>query len=94
MRLSIIFTSQMKRDYKRMERRGKDMRLLSDILDKLACGERLERRHNDHKLKGSLKDVRECHIEPDWLLVYKVDQRRLILTALATGTHDDVLNTQ
>ena len=90
--LQISFTRRMKRDVKRMKRRGKDLNKLTDILDRLARREALEEKHRDHQLSGSLSDFRECHIEPDWLLMYQIQEDILILTATATGTHSDLLD--
>lgn len=90
--LKIMFTNRMKRDVKRMKRRGKDMDKLTDILDMLARQEPLPRRNRDHALTGNLSDFRECHIEPDWLLMYQVFEDVLILSATATGTHAELLD--
>ena len=88
---SIVYTSRMKRDTKLMQKRGKDMSKLVDVLSILASGKPLPRRHKDHSLSGNLKDFRECHIEPDWLLLYQIFEDKLILSATATGTHADLL---
>ncbi|MBR1559824.1 MAG: type II toxin-antitoxin system YafQ family toxin [Clostridia bacterium] len=90
--LRIEFTRRMKRDAKRMQRRGKDMGKLTAILDRLARREALDERHRDHQLSGALADFRECHIEPDWLLMYQVHEDVLILSATATGTHADLFD--
>ncbi len=74
-----------------MRRRGKDLRKLTEVLDILARGEQLPARNKDHQLTGNLRDFRECHIEPDWLLIYQVHDDILVLTATATGTHADLL---
>ncbi|MBQ1616158.1 MAG: type II toxin-antitoxin system YafQ family toxin, partial [Ruminococcus sp.] len=68
----IEFTNEMKRNVKLMRRRGKDLRKLTEVLDILARGEQLPARNKDHQLTGNLRDFRECHIEPDWLLIYQV----------------------
>lgn len=81
----------MKRNVKLMRRRGKDLRKLTEVLDILARGEQLPARNKDHQLTGNLRDFRECHIEPDWLLIYQVHDDILVLTATATGTHADLL---
>ena len=86
----IIFTNEMKRNVKLMRKRGKNMAKLTEILDILANGQPLSPKHNDHALTGNLKDFRECHIEPDWLLIYQLHDDILILTATATGTHADL----
>lgn len=87
----IDFTNEMKRNVKLMRRRGKDLRKLTEVLDILARGEQLPARNKDHQLTGNLRDFRECHIEPDWLLIYQVHDDILVLTATATGTHADLL---
>ena len=88
--LKIMFTARMKRDVKRMKRRGKDLGKLTDVLDALARREALPERNRDHALTGSLADFRECHIEPDWLLLYQIYEDVLILSATAAGSHADL----
>lgn len=80
----------MKRDAKLMQKRGKDMNKLVEVLKLLASGKSLPEKFRDHQLTGSLKDFRECHIEPDWLLMYQIFKEELILSATATGTHSDL----
>lgn len=82
----------MKHDARLMKKRGKDMSKLVVVLDLLASGNPLPENYKDHQLSGSLKDFRECHIEPDWLLMYQVFEGELILSATATGTHADLFN--
>ena len=86
----IEFTNEMKQNVKLMRKRGKDISKLTDILNKLASGQSLPQKNDDHQLTGNLKDFRECHIEPDWLLMYQIHDDVLILTATATGTHSDL----
>ena len=88
--LRIFYTTKMKKDAKRMQRRGKDMSKLSSVLTALASGGPLPARHRDHALSGTRAGFRECHIEPDWLLVYRIEEDLLILTATETGTHADL----
>lgn len=88
----IVYTSRMKRDAKLMQKRGKDMNKLVQVLDILSSGEPLPAKYRDHQLFGTLKDFRECHIEPDWLLIYQYFNDEIILSALATGTHSDLFN--
>jgi len=90
--LDIEFTAKMKRGAKRMRKRGKDMDKLTVVIDMLAAREALPVKHNDHQLKGSMNDFRECHIEFDWLLLYQVIEDKLILSCTDTGTHDDLFN--
>ena len=83
-----VRTSQFNRDIKLAEKRGKKMRLLKEIMTKLVNEELLESKHRDHKLTGNYKDHRECHIEPDWLLIYRVCSKEIIFER--TGTHSDL----
>lgn len=89
MALRLVPTAQFKKDYKRAKKRGLDMTALQLVLDKLCAGEPLGERHRDHALVGTYAGFRECHIRPDWLLVYAIDVDRLILIASRTGTHSD-----
>lgn len=88
--LTIYFTAKMRRDVKRMRRRGCDMAKLEAVLDALAACKALPPRFRDHALAEERSGFRECHIEPDWLLVYRVDGERFILVATETGTHADL----
>ena len=87
----IIFTNKMKRDVKLMEKRGKDMSKLFAILKLLASGTSMPPKYHDHQLGGKLNSFRECHIEGDWLLMYRIYENKLVLSATATGTHSDLL---
>ena len=73
-----------------MRRRGKDISKLETVLEILLSGSELPDKYKDHQLTGSLKDFRECHIEPDWLLMYQIFKGELILSATATGSHADL----
>jgi addiction module toxin, relE/stbE family len=88
--LHLETTSQFRKDYKLMKKRGLNLRLLEDVLNKLIREEPLETRHRDHALTGNYRGLRECHIQPDWLLIYAIDKGRLILTASRTGSHADL----
>ena len=88
--LHLETTSQFRKDYKLMKKRGLNLRLLEDVLNKLIREEQLETRHRDHALTGNYRGLRECHIQPDWLLIYAIDKGRLILTASRTGSHADL----
>ena len=87
---TIYFTKKMKKDLKLMKKRGKDISMLTDVLDILSCGQKLAERYREHQLSGDKTDFRECHIEPDWLLIYRIEKDKLILTATETGTHADL----
>ena len=73
-----------------MQKCGKDMTKLVTVLDLLASGEPMPPKYKDHQLTGKLHDFRECHIEPDWLLMYQIFDNELILSATATGSHADL----
>ena len=80
----------MKKDAKLMQKRGKNMKKLVNVLELLASGKTLPSKYKDHQLTGNLSDFRECHIEPDWLLIYQIFENELILSATATGSHSDL----
>jgi mRNA interferase YafQ len=81
-------TSQFKKDVKRTKKRGKNLDKLKKVIEKLVEGKELESRYHDHILQGKYSSVRECHIEPDWLLLYQLSKTSLIL--IRTGTHTDL----
>lgn len=89
---TVKFTSQFKKEAKRAQRQGKDISLLKAAIAALASGEALPAKLRDHALTGNLKGCRECHIEPDWLLVYKIDAGILILTLMRTGSHSELFS--
>lgn len=86
----IVYTNRMKKDAKLMKKRGKDMSKLINVLSLLASGTQLPLQYRDHQLTGNLQDFRECHIEPDWLLMYQIHDDILVLSATATGSHADL----
>lgn len=83
-------TKQFRSDAKLMIRRGKDIELLLAIVEKLKHGSELPEKNKDHALSGNYSGFRECHIEPDWLLVYRANAKTIILTLLRTGSHSDL----
>ncbi|MGN9017905.1 type II toxin-antitoxin system YafQ family toxin [Lachnospiraceae bacterium HCP1S3_C3] len=85
-------TTQFKKDYKLAKRRELDISLLKDIVTKLANGEPLDPKYKDHSLSGNWTGHRECHIQPDWLLIYRYEENVLILTLTRTGTHSGLFN--
>lgn len=85
-------TSQFKRDYKLAIKRGLDIGLLEDAIRIIATGQSLPDNYNDHQLTGNWKGYHECHIEPDWLLIYRIEKNVLVLTLSRTGTHSDLFN--
>lgn len=83
-------TSKFKQDLKTAKKRGYDLSLLQDVLETLASGEPLPEKYRDHNLLGNYKGCRECHITPDWLLIYEVSESQLILYLTRTGSHSDL----
>jgi len=86
--LKPVYTHQFEKDLKRMLRRGKDAEKLKSLICLLINQTPLDQKYKDHPLKGIFKERRECHIEPDWLLIYKIDIQQIILER--TGTHSDL----
>lgn len=86
--MRLLTTKRFERDLRRCRRRNKDLEKLWFVVDRLLSGEPLEPRHRAHRLSGEWSRSRECHLEPDWLLVWHVDDNALILTR--TGTHSDL----
>ncbi|MCL2322920.1 MAG: type II toxin-antitoxin system YafQ family toxin [Oscillospiraceae bacterium] len=78
-----------KKDYKTAIKRGYNITLLHDVIEILANETTIPEKYNDHALKGKYKGYRECHIAPDWLLIYKIDKGILVLALTRTGTHSD-----
>ena len=92
MKYTVKFTSQFKKDYKNAIKRHLPIELLDEIIKALANGEVLPEKNRDHPLSGNWKGHRECHIQPDWLLIYRIEDDILILTLSATGTHSDLFD--
>lgn len=90
MKYDLLLTGKFKKGLKLAKKRGLDIKLLEDIVDKLQNGIPLEEKHRDHELKGKFKGFRECHIQPDWLLMYLIEDDVLVLTLVDTGTHSDM----
>lgn len=88
--LTLETTSSFRRDYKRIKKRGYNLTLLQDVIDTLLNEQVLAPKFRDHSLSGDYIGFRECHIEPDWLFVYKIDNQKLVLVASRTGTHSDL----
>ena len=89
MNYTVTFTSQFKKDYKLAKKQNKNINKLFDVIDVLASGKSLEAKFADHFLTGKLTGFRECHIEPDWLLLYNYRQSNLILYRL--GSHSELI---
>lgn len=86
----IQLTNKYKKDYKKMAKQGADMTALSKVVRELSVGKRLAWRHKDHALKEEYKGYRECHIKPDWLLIYRIEEDELVLVLVDTGTHAEM----
>ena len=86
----VVATNQFRKDYKQAIKRGLKIDLLDDIIRKLARGEELPEKNRDHALTGNWIGHRECHVQPDWLLVYRIEDNILVLTLSRTGTHADL----
>jgi len=86
-KLEIVWTTQFKKDYKAAQRQGKCIDLLDKVIRILAAGEALPAKFRDHLLVGNFIGYHECHLQGDWLLVYKIDEGLLVLTLARTGSH-------
>ncbi len=92
MKYEVKFTGRFKKDVKTVSRQGKNLEKLYDVIEKLANDIELEPKHRDHNLTGNYEGFRECHIEPDWLLIYKKSADEIILYLVRTGSHSDLFN--
>ena len=88
--LKIVPSNQFKRDLKLARKRGCKIEHLRDVVNALANEQKLDEKYRDHRLAGNYNGFRECHIEPDWLLVYRINQNALELFLFRTGTHSDL----
>lgn len=86
----LLKTSRFKAGVKLARKRGLDLSFLEDVIEKLRLDQPLEAKHHNHELSGKFKGVWECHIQPDWLLLYLKDNGVLVLTLVDTGTHSDI----
>lgn len=86
--LQQIYTTKFTKDIIRCSKRGKDLSKIEKIINHLSQGQKLDPKYKDHNLIGNYKNRRECHIEPDWLLIYKLDGENIIFER--TGTHSDL----
>ena len=85
-------TASFRRDYRRIRKRGWDVSLLGEVIDLLLSQKPLPPRLHDHPLSGDNAGYRECHIRPDWLIIYRIEHNRLILVGHRTGTHADLFD--
>ncbi len=90
--LKLKQTSNFKKDLRRMAKRGADLNLLNDVVEILLRQETLSEKYHDHPLTGNWNGYRDCHIEPDWVLIYRVEKETLVLLATRTGTHSELFN--
>ncbi|AGL01690.1 type II toxin-antitoxin system YafQ family toxin [Desulfoscipio gibsoniae] len=90
MKLDIVWTTQFKKDYKLAMKRGRNINLLDDIIRLLSRSEPLPEKNRDHALYGNWVGHRECHIQSNWLLVYRIENDILVLTLVRTGSHSDL----
>lgn len=88
--MKIVYTTQFKKDYKKVMKQNKEPGKLKIVVKKLVAGAKLEPKYKDHQLIGYFKGYRDCHIESDWLLIYKITDDRLILER--TGSNSDLFN--
>lgn len=87
---TVKFTAAYKKSYKLMKKRGLDLNLLDKVVDELRQGNPLDEKYKDHLLKGEYAGFHECHIKPDWLLIYLIEDNILTLTLVNTGSHSDL----
>ena len=90
MKYGVRFSTRFRKDMMLIRKRGYDQRLIFAVIEKLANGEILAEKHRDHQLTGDYSGFRECHITPDWLLVYQYRENELLLLLSRTGTHSDL----
>lgn len=90
MKYEIQPTNKFKKDLRLCKSRGYHINLITEIIKKLSNAEQLEEKYKDHELSGNWSGYRECHIQPDWLLIYKMDGKEMILYLTRTGTHSDL----
>ena len=90
MKYDVKFTKQFKKDLKLAKKQQRDLDKLFNVIEKLASGEALNEKYRDHSLTGKYKGVRECHVEPDWLLVYEIKEDVLVLMLYRTGIHSEL----
>ncbi len=88
--LKIILSNRFRKDLKLAQKRGLDFELLRNVVNAIASGEALDRKYRDHDLTGDFAGFRECHVQPDWLLVYRIEHEELELFLFRIGTHSDL----
>jgi len=88
--VTIYYTSQFKKDYKRIKKQNKDLGKFKMVIDVLSAGKMLDEKYRDHQLSGKWNGHRDCHIEPDWILIYRLSSDSLFLERM--GTHSDLFS--
>jgi len=88
--LTIRYSTKFKKDYKLAKKRGYNIKLLEEVLDILCAEQPLPQQYRDHSLTGNYEGHRECHIAPDWLLIYKIENGEMLLSLTRIGTHSDL----
>lgn len=88
--LEIVPSNQFKKDLKLAKKRGCKLEHLQEVVNTLANNQKLDEKYHDHGLTGTYRGFRECHVEPDWLLIYRISQNTLELFLFRTGTHSDL----
>ena len=91
MKYTPYYTNRIEKQLKLLEKRGYDMSLFKEVVDMLLDGVSLPPKYRDHPLKGDMRGYRDCHIQGDWVLIYKIDNSVLTLILSETGTHSDIL---
>ena len=86
--MKIVYTTQFKKDFKKVSKQGKDLSKLESVIETIVNKKTLDPKYKDHPLTGRWKNHRDCHIQPDWLLIYRIKQDSLILER--TGSHSDL----
>ncbi len=90
MKLNVVMTSSFRKDIKRLKKRGYNIALLEAVVEMLANCQELPPKYSEHRLSGNWSGFMECHILPDWIMVYRIINEELILTLQRTGTHSDL----
>lgn len=86
--MKLVYTSQFKKDFKKIKKQQKNLSMLTVVIEKLLSQQKLEQKYKDHSLSGKWGNHRDCHIEPDWVLIYRLSDDELILER--TGSHSDL----
>ncbi|MCQ2409714.1 MAG: type II toxin-antitoxin system YafQ family toxin [Clostridia bacterium] len=90
MKYDIVITNKCKKDIQKVSKQGKNLDLLFEVVDMLSEGQQLDPKYKDHKLTGEYEGKRECHIEPDLLLIYQIEEKEIVLYLVRVGSHSDL----